>query len=363
MRTGSLVRLWTLAGTVTLAAGLVGGTASMTTRTLAAATDAHIRYSRPSATSETNARLHVDNVERVSARRIRFAPLGRTLPVITGMALEGHALTAGPGRWTGSKPLRYWYQWLRCSATAAECAEIAGARSQTYTPTASELGSRLRVRATAANSAGRRTANSMPTEVVVASAPRNTSLPTVSGTAAESQVLVATSGIWTGATPLTFTFQWQRCQAKGASCGDIAGATKPTYTPTANDVGTTVRVRVKAANATGSSAATSAATAVVAASPPTNTSLPAISGTAKQGQVLTAASGNWAGSTPMTFAYQWRRCDRTRADCNDIAGATGKIYMLTKGDVGATLRVRITAANSAGASAATSMPTTAVAPS
>ncbi len=336
----------------------------MTTRTLAAAIDADLSHSRPIATSETNTRLHVDNVERISARRIRFAPLNRTLPAILGMALEGHALTAGPGRWTGSKPLSYWYQWLRCSSNAAECAEIAGARSQTYTPTASVVGSTLRVRATAANSAGRRAANSMPTEVVVASAPRNTSLPTVSGTAAQSQVLVATTGIWTGATPLTFTFQWQRCQANLANCGDIAGATRQTYTLTASEVGATARIRVTAANAAGSSAATSAPTAVVvAASPPTNTELPAISGTAKQGQVLTAVNGNWAGSTPMTFAYQWRRCDRTGAGCNDIAGATGKTYMLTAGDVGATLRFRITAANLAGSGAATSGPTAVIAAS
>jgi len=358
------VRLSALAAAVTLAASFVGGTAaSMTTRTLAAAADARIIHSRPSATSETTARLRVERVERISGRRIRFAPLSRTLPAITGTALEGQALTAGPGRWTGSKPLRYWYQWLRCAPAMPECAEIAGAASQTYKPTAREVGSTLRVRATAANSAGRRTATSMPTEIVVASAPKNTSLPTVSGTAAEGQALTATTGSWTGATPMTFTYQWHRCRTNGGGCMDVAEATRQTYMPTASEVGATLRVRVTAANAAGSSAATSIPTGVVVAAPPTNTSLPAISGTARQGQVLTAANGNWAGSAPMTFAYQWRRCDRTGAGCKDIAGATGKTYLLTKGDIGATLNLRITAANSTSSSAANSAPTGVVAAS
>ncbi len=65
----------------------------------------------------------------------------------------------------------------------------------------------------------------------------------------------------------------------------------------------------------------------------------------------------------MTFTYQWRRCDATGARCSDIAGAIGKTYMLTAGDVGATLRIHITAANSAGSSAATSAPTAVVATS
>jgi concanavalin A-like lectin/glucanase superfamily protein len=47
---------------------------------------------------------------------------------------------------------------------------------------------------------------------------------------------------------------------------------------------------------------------------PSNTSLPKISGTAQQGQSLTAAPGSWSGTTPISYAYQWARCDKSYRD-------------------------------------------------
>ena len=145
---------------------------------------------------------------------------------------------------------------------------------------------------------------------------------------------------------------------RGANCADIAGASAQTYTLAAADVGHTIRVQVSATNGAGTVVAASAATAAVAAIPPANTGSPAISGTAHDGETL-SDRGTWSGSEPLSYSYQWRRCDAGGAGCADIAGATAQDYELVTADVGSTVRLHVTASNAGGSASAGSEPTAA----
>jgi hypothetical protein len=156
---------------------------------------------------------------------------------------------------------------------------------------------------------------------------------------------------------------WFRCSKTGGSCSQIGGSGSREYTVASNDVGNTLRVRVTAINADGSTNAMSVPTAVITEAPsnaPQRTSNPSISGTPQQGQTLTASTGNWSGAQPITFAFQWQRCDANGDGCVDIGGATGRTYVAQAADVGKTLRVRVTARNSGGSASATSVPSAAV---
>lgn len=83
---------------------------------------------------------------------------------------------------------------------------------------------------------------------------------------------------------------------------------------------------------------------------PVNTVVPAITGTLRLGQVLTASTGTWSGAS-ITYTYQWMR------DGQDISGATASTRTLTAADVGANMSVRVTATNASGVVSATSAET------
>jgi hypothetical protein len=196
-----------------------------------------------------------------------------------------------------------------------------------------------------------------------AAPPANTTRPSISGTARDGSTLTTSNGRWTNS-PTSFSYQWLRCGSAGANCTPIAGATSKRYTLTTNDVDHRLRTEVTASNSSGSSTATSTASNVVRAvgTAPRNTSAPGISGNPKDGQTLTASTGGWSGTQPISYAYQWSRCDGAGANCAAIAGATGQTYNLTSADVTHTMRVTVRATNKLGSANATSGQTPLVAP-
>ncbi|HET7052776.1 MAG TPA: IPT/TIG domain-containing protein [Solirubrobacterales bacterium] len=97
-------------------------------------------------------------------------------------------------------------------------------------------------------------------------APVSSSPPTISGTPTKGQTLTEGHGGWENA-PTSYAYRWLRCDADGASCIAIPGATEAVYKLTSADVGATIRVEETGSNGAGQASAESAPTAAVADKP------------------------------------------------------------------------------------------------
>src|SRR4051812_24337115 len=129
----------------------------------------------------------------------------------------------------------------------------------------------------------------------VVAAPENSSPPIVTGTPQEGKKLIARRGTWsTGITD--YQDRFQRCDENGGSCANISGANDGAagYVLKKVDVGNTIRFRVTATNADGSTTATSVPTAVIKAAEapaPAPTPTPPVAngcGKASNGSILVA---------------------------------------------------------------------------
>ena len=226
---------------------------------------------------------------------VASAPLSkRKHPTISGSPLDGQMLTVGNGTWKGTPPQSYAYQWQSCPK-GGTCTDIPGATGASYRATTAQIGQKLRAVVTAANAVGQANAPSKASKAIAAGPPVNTGTPTISGSLQEGQTLNATAGKWAGTAPISFAYQWLRCSVAGGSCEPIAGATDTSYTLAAGDLASNIAVVVTAANAKGSTEATSAETQAVLGILPTNTVLPSISGLLQDGGLLSARHGQLDG--------------------------------------------------------------------
>ena len=284
------------------------------------------------------------------------SPVKISNPTISGDSVDGQTLTANPGKWSGAGPLSYSYRWESCSAAGAGCSDDAD-RGSTYQLGPSDVGTTLEVVVTATGPGGSSSATSRVTGAVGAASPVNTLLPSISGTAADGQVLTASAGSWSGTPPLSYSYQWQSCSPSASNCADVIGQTGSTYQLGPGDVGRTLDVSVTATNSAGVSTATSVRSPVIVAIAPSSNATPSISGTAQTGQTLEASTGSWPGDPVVSYAYQWQNCDPTGANCWYISGANNPSYLVPNWEAGETIDVVVTASTSGGSASATSVPT------
>ena len=300
-----------------------------------------------------------------------LGPDNRSAPMLSGNARVGDVLTASTGIWSPTTGIsQYIYTWLRCDANGASCYALHGyaVASNTYRLTAEDVGKTIRIDVNARNGdAGRRSARSSATAVITRHPPTALTPPTLAGEPRLGATLTATSGAWASDRPIDQTaYLWLRCDANGANCYALHNhfVSSNTYRPTTEDLGRTIRVRLFARNADGTTeSANSAATAVIAKYPPTNTTPPTLTGVPQIGNVLTSSTGTWATDRQITsYAYTWLRCDANGANCYALHGyaIASNTYRLTAEDVGKTIRIDVYARHDEGGSRSPYSPPTPV---
>ncbi|HEX3511817.1 MAG TPA: hypothetical protein VHT27_12040, partial [Solirubrobacteraceae bacterium] len=292
-----------------------------------------------------------------SKKIVAGPPVEVEAPSVEGLPIDGQTLKLNPGKWAGTQPYNLTYEWTRCNLLTEECSAIPGATGTTYQAGPLDVGNAFEVTVTASSGYGVASATSPRTSVVGALLPHNISLPGIGGLLRDTGLLSIVQGIWSGTEPITYSYQWELCNALGQACSEINGAVGTVLSLISPYVGSTVRVIETATNSAGSASAVSEPTSAISALLPSNTGLPSIGGLLTDGQSLTAALGSWTGSTPLSYAYQWLQCNSAGESCKEISGATGTTLGLISGLVGSTVKVVVTATNSGGSTQAVSEPT------
>ena len=168
----------------------------------------------------------------------------------------------------------------------------------------------------------------------------------VNGVAREGQTLSAAVTVSNGD---AFTYQWQS-SSDGTHWNNIVGAGGANYQVQERDENLQLRVEVTLVDDSYSVAST--ATSAVLDAAPTVT-VPIITGTAQEGQTLTASASSGQSDNPVSYAWY------SSADGYTNPIGTGASYLVQEGDENHTIEVKATATNDNGvqvsaASAATS---------
>ncbi len=343
-------------------------------------------------------------------------PANTAPPTIVGPTSLGQVLTAANGTWSNG-PTGFVYQWQRCNSGGANCAAIGGATDPTYMLVSGDVGNTIRVVVTATNEVGSGSATSVQTAVVLAAPTTLGKTAVGALTHALGGGYLEVSGRYTqdsaqpvsllsaylqgggsvtgmraviyadsGNRPGAFVAVSQPVTiAAGQSAGwvDFPLSGSPTlpageywlglwasntsalgfydgvsgsgvYAPAGYSVGGNPPANWPGGGGNDTlSYSLYATVGPTGTSAPANTALPAITGAATEGQVLSASTGGWTGS-PTGYAYQWQRCDSAGANCSAVGAATNQTYTLVAADIANTIRVEVTATNASGSTPATS---------
>jgi subtilisin-like proprotein convertase family protein/subtilisin family serine protease len=326
---GAISYQWSAGGTVI--SNATGSTYVLTQAEVGKAISVTASYTDQQGTAESKTSSATTSVANVND-----SPTGSV--TITGTATQGQTLTAGntladidgiPESGVGAIS----YQW------SADAAVIANATGSTCVLTQAEVGKAISVTASYTDQQG--TAESKASSATTSVANVNdspTGSVTITGTATQGQTLTAANtladidGIPSSDSG-AISYQWS---AGGAA---IANATGSTYVLTQAEVGKAISVTASYTDQQGTAESkASSATANVANVNDSPTGSVTITGTATQGQTLTAANtladvDGIPESGVGAISYQWS------AGGAVISNATGSTYVLTQAEVGKAISV------------------------
>jgi surface antigen len=161
----------------------------------------------------------------------------------------------------------------------------------------------------------------------------NTSRPAIKGTVKVGQPLTASGGTWSP-TGNTYAYQWLSSGAK------ISGATARTFTPTTAQLGKSLAVRVTATRTSYPTVSATSPAITVGPGSVSSVSPPAVGGTPRVDEPVTASTaGRWS-PTGNVYTYQWL------ADGAKIAGATSRTFSPGPELAGKQLAFAVTASRS-----------------
>ena len=271
------------------------------------------------------------NAVAITVNAVNDSPTG--VVQVSGVATQGQTLSASHTLADPDGLGAITYHWIRNGVDT-------GSTGSNYLLTEADVGMAISARATYTDGDGSTEAVTSATSAVVTNV---NDLPagsvTISGTATQGQILSAGNTLSDPDGLGTITYHWSRD-------GTDTGSTGSTYLLTEADVGAVMSVRAAYTDGHGTAEAVdSANTAAVGNVNDLPTGSVTISGTATQGQTL-SASNNLADLDGLgAITYHWLRNGTD-------TGATGTNYVLSEADVGAAITARATYTDGHGTSEA-----------
>ncbi len=313
-----------------------------------------------------------DSVFSASTLEVVSRPVFESEPVVLGLAEIGETLTAINGTGESSLEKAVTYQWYSCStampaATAkpANCSAISGAADAELALSRIVEGLYLSVAVTLSNDVGSTVRFSATTSDFVVSAPLLESAAlTPSPDPLVGTAFNAPAGLWRGAPAPSFSYQWLLCETVGptsdsqpSGCQAIAGATAATFTPTHQEAGSYLRVRITASNSLGTVVVWSG-TSTSVREKPNFIGAPVLSSEALNGTPISVSETSANGVPVPTRTIAWYQCKSqvlantptvpANAGCVALVGQIGASYTPNNSDLDRFIGALVTSTNTVG---------------